>query len=163
MSDIQIRKATIEDSSLILGFVKLLAVYEKAQDKVTATVRDIQKSIFGADSSVSALICTIGGKPAGFAVFFFNYSTWLGENGLYLEDLFVSPEFRGSGAGKALLKHLANIAIQKKCSRFEWSVLDWNKPAIDFYDSLGAKPQKEWVKYRLSGNALIKFGRGKRL
>jgi len=159
MSKIQIRKATPKDSSLILEFVKGLAIYEKAEDQVTASVKDIQESIFGIASTVNALICTIDDEPAGFAVYFYNYSTWLGENGLYLEDLFVLPELRGNGAGKALLKRLAAIAVQEKCTRFEWSVLDWNTPAIDFYDALGAKPQKEWIKYRLSGKALLKFAR----
>ncbi len=96
----------------------------------------------------------------GFAVFFYNHSTWLGRPGLYLEDLFISPEYRGSGAGKALLKHLAKIAVSQKCPRFEWSVLDWNTPAIEFYKGIGAKPQDEWIKYRLSGDALMEFALG---
>ncbi|HEY8569978.1 GNAT family N-acetyltransferase, partial [Microbulbifer sp.] len=101
--------------------------------------------------------CNIDNKPVGFAVYFFNYSTWLGKNGLYLEDLYISPEYRGAGAGKALLKHLAKIAVSKNCGRFEWSVLDWNEPAIRFYQSIGAKSQDEWVGYRLAGNALEEF------
>lgn len=103
------------------------------------------------------MICSSNNQPIGYAVYFFNYSTWLGKSGLYLEDLYVSPEYRGVGAGKALLKHLAKIAVAKQCGRFEWSVLDWNEPAINFYQSIGAKPQDEWVGYRLAGPALEHF------
>ena len=157
MSVKEIRQATIEDSALILRFVTELAVYEKAENEVIATESDIEKSLFGIDSTTSAVICNINNKPVGFAVYFFNYSTWLGKHGLYLEDLYVSPEYRSVGAGKALLKHLAKIAFSKNCGRFEWSVLDWNEPAIRFYQSIGAKPQKEWVSYRLTGKALEEF------
>ncbi len=157
MSNIEIRKATVEDSSLILRFVTELAIYEKAEHEVKATESDIQESLFGSDSKTNAIICNINNEPVGFAVYFFNYSTWLGKHGLYLEDLYVSPEFRGSGAGKALLKHLAKIALSKNCGRFEWSVLDWNEPAIQFYQSIGAKPQAEWVSYRLTGKSLEEF------
>jgi GNAT superfamily N-acetyltransferase len=115
----------------------------------------IEESLFSASSTAHALICENGGRPVGFAVYFFNYSTWLGRNGLYLEDLYVTPEARGCGAGKALLKHLARIAVDRGCGRFEWSVLDWNEPAIKFYESLGARPQSEWVGYRLTGRALL--------
>jgi GNAT superfamily N-acetyltransferase len=157
MLNINIREAVIEDAQLILDFVKSLAVYEKAESEVVAGVEDIKKSIFSSDSNAHALICHIDDKPAGFAIYFYNYSTWHGKPGLYLEDLFIDSEYRGSGAGKALLKHLAIIAESKNCCRFEWSVLDWNSPAIDFYEALGAKPQKEWIKYRLDGNALREF------
>ena len=160
MPNIQIREATKEDSSLILQFVKELAAYERAASEVTATVKDIQKSIFSADSSVHALICSINEEPVGFAVYFYNYSTWIGKNGLYLEDFYVSPKYRGRGAGKMLLKHLAKIAVSKDCGRFELSVLDWNEPAIKFYESFGAKPQSEWVVYRLRGEALRDFAKG---
>ena len=111
--------------------------------------------MFGEDSSTLALICEVDNQAVGFAVYFFNYSTWLGKQGLYLEDLYVSPEYRGVGAGKALLIHLAKIAVSKQCGRFEWSVIDWNEPAINFYKSLGAEPQNEWVSYRLTGQALV--------
>ena len=121
MSNIEIRNATIEDSSLILRFVTELAIYEKAEHEVKATQSDIQESLFGSDSKTKAVICNINNEPVGFAVYFFNYSTWLGKHGLYLEDLYVSSECRGSGAGKALLKHLAKIALSKNCGRFEWS------------------------------------------
>ena len=160
MPDIKIRTANISDSPLILGFVRELAVYEKAGDEVRATEADIRQSLFGRDPTAHALICYIDDQPAGFAVYFFNYSTWLGRYGLYLEDLYISSEHRGCGAGKALLKYLAKIALSKKCGRFEWSVLDWNEPAIRFYRSLGAKPQNDWIAYRLTGHALEKLANG---
>lgn len=159
MSVIEIRKATIEDAALILRFVTELAIYEKAENEVIATEFDIQKSLFATDSKTKAVICNINNEPVGFAVYFFNYSTWLGKHGLYLEDLYVSPEYRGSGAGKALLKYLAKIALSKNCGRFEWSVLDWNERAIQFYRSIGAKPQSDWVGYRLTGKSLEEFAK----
>jgi len=158
MSLIEIRQATAEDAALILRFIIELAIYEEAEIEVIATESDIKHSLFGSDSTTSAIICNIDNKPVGYAVYFFNYSTWLGKHGLYLEDLYVSPEHRGTGAGKALLKHLAKIAVSKNCGRFEWSVLDWNEPAIQFYQSIGAKPQDEWVGYRLAGKALEELG-----
>lgn len=157
MANIDIHQATIADAALILRFVTELAIYEKAEHEVIATEADIRNSLFGASSTVRALICRKGGEPIGFAVYFFNYSTWLGKNGLYLEDLYVSPANRGTGAGKALLKHLAQIAVENDCGRFEWNVLDWNEPAIKFYRSIGAKPLNEWVGYRLAGQALEDF------
>lgn len=157
MPDISIRTATIDDATLILDFVKALARYEKAENQVLATEAHIKSSLFGSHATTRALICEKEGRPIGYAVYFFNYSTWLGKHGLYLEDLFVSPAERGNGAGKALLRHLAQIAVKKKCGRFEWSVLDWNAPAIDFYESFGARAQSEWVVYRLSGQALLDF------
>lgn len=150
-----VREANRDDSSLILGFIKELAKYEKAEHEVLATKSSIEDSIFSKDSSTRAVICEKEGSPIGFAVYFFNYSTWLGKHGLYLEDLYVSHTERGSGAGKALLKHLAEIAVANNCGRFEWSVLDWNKPAINFYESLGAKPKNEWIGYQLTGQDLI--------
>jgi GNAT superfamily N-acetyltransferase len=120
----------------------------------------IQASLFGAGSTAHALICERDGQPIGYAVYFFNYSTWLGQHGLYLEDLYISPEQRGGGAGKALLRHLAQLAVSRGCGRFEWAVLDWNQPAIDFYLSFGAKPQDEWTTYRLTGQALRDFAAG---
>ncbi len=149
MSDINIRVAEENDSAIILGFITELAIYENAEAEVIASVDDIQESIFGEASSVKALICSRGDEPVGFAVYFFNYSTWLGKKGLYLEDLYVSPNHRGSGAGKALLVNLAKIAFSENCGRFEWSVLDWNEPAIQFYRALGALPQDGWTSYRL--------------
>lgn len=157
MSTFTLRNATANDSALILGFIRELARYEKAEHEAVATESAIQSSLFGNDASAHALVCEFKNKPIGFAVYFFNYSTWLGQRGLYLEDLYVTPEHRGQGAGKALLKHLASIALANRCGRFEWSVLDWNKPAIQFYQSIGAKPQNEWIGYRLDGPALLAF------
>ncbi len=159
MSEITIRQAEIKDAPQILKFVIELAVYEKAENEVIATVEDIEATVFNDEYNTDAIICEKNGEPIGFAVYFFNYSTWQGKHGLYLEDLYVSPEHRGTGAGKALLKHLAKIAVGRSCGRFEWSVLDWNEPAIKFYQSIGAKPKNEWIGYRLSGEALQRFGR----
>ncbi|MCF6299824.1 MAG: GNAT family N-acetyltransferase [Proteobacteria bacterium] len=157
MTKITIRKATPEDSALILKFITELAIYEKAEEQVIASEADIKKSLFTDDTSTQAIICLLNDKPIGFAVYFFNYSTWLGKHGLYLEDLYITPEHRSVGAGMALMKYLAKIAVDKNCGRFEWSVLDWNDPAIKFYQSIGAKPQDEWVGYRLEGKTLEDF------
>jgi GNAT superfamily N-acetyltransferase len=157
---IEIRDASADDPALILRFVKELAAFERAPEAVTATEADIRHSLFGEDAIVYAVICEIGGVPVGFAVYFFNYSTWLGRRGLYLEDLYVSPAYRRAGAGKAMLKHLARVARSRECGRLEWSVLDWNTPAIRFYESIGAEPLNEWVGYRLAGEALDHFASG---
>ena len=154
---IKIREATIEDSSLILKFVKELAKFERAASEVSATIEDIQRTIFDNHSTVHALICSINNEPIGFAVYFYNYSTWKGKNGLYLEDIYITPKYRSKGAGEKLIKHLAKIAVLKDCGRFELSVLDWNEPAVKFYESIGAKPQSEWISYRLEGKDLEKF------
>lgn len=154
MSDYVIRTARPSDVGLILRFVQELADYERAADEVEASEADIHASLFTDNASVHALICERDDEPVGFAVYFFNYSTWLGRHGLYLEDLYVTPAQRGCGAGKALLRHLAGIAVARGCGRFEWSVLDWNQLAIDFYESLGARPQDEWTVYRLTGERL---------
>jgi GNAT superfamily N-acetyltransferase len=154
---IDIRAATEADVPRILGFVRELAIYEKAEHEVAATEDDIRRTLFGPEPQARALICRVGGVAVGFAVYFFNYSTWQGRHGLYLEDLYVSPAHRNAGAGKALLQHLARIAVEKGCGRFEWSVLDWNEPAIQFYRSIGAVPMDEWVRYRLTGQALADF------
>lgn len=145
---IDIRPATPSDAPQILGFITELADYERARHEVIASVADIERSLFSEGATAHGLICLRDGLPIGFAVFFFSYSTWLGSNCLYLEDLYITPEQRGGGAGKTLLRHLAKIACANDCGRFEWSVLDWNKPAIEFYKSLGAQPQEEWVRYR---------------
>lgn len=154
---IVIRNAAPADSAIIHGFIVELAVYEKAEHEVRASIADIEHSIFATDSPVKAFICLKDHEPIGFAVYFYNYSTWQGRKGMYLEDLYISPKHRGGGAGKQLLRHLAKIAMQEGCGRFEWSVLDWNQPAIDFYHAVGAKPQSEWVKYRLAGEDLATF------
>ncbi|MCG8708596.1 GNAT family N-acetyltransferase [Brenneria sp. 4F2] len=147
--NIEIYPAQKSDADVILNFIIELADYEKARHEVVASRQDIEKSLFGEDASAEALICRIDGQPAGYAVFFMSYSTWLGKNGIYLEDLYIGRQFRHRGAGKALLGHLADIARQRKCGRLEWSVLDWNQPAIDFYNRIGALPQNEWIRYRL--------------
>ena len=157
MNNYTIRPAQQADASLILSFIVELARYEKAEDEVEASEEDIRNTLFGDKATSHCLICENDGQPVGFAVYFYNYSTWQGQNGLYLEDLFVSTDERGKGAGTALLKYLAQHAVENNCGRFEWSVLDWNKPAIDFYESIGAKPKSEWLGYRLSGDALTRF------
>lgn len=154
---INIRPATPDDAELILRFITELAIYEKAEHEVKTDAAGIRDSLFAEGSTAHGLICENDGQPIGYAVYFFNYSTWLGKHGLYLEDLYVSPETRGLGAGKALLRHLAQLAVARGCGRFEWSVLDWNTPAIDFYESFGARPQSEWTTYRLTGQALLDF------
>ncbi|QNP47879.1 GNAT family N-acetyltransferase [Diaphorobacter aerolatus] len=150
-----VRKAVIEDTDTILRFVRDLAIYEKAEHEVLTTPEHVHRTIFSTDATAHALVCEQDGVALGMAVYFFNYSTWQGRNGIYLEDLYVDPAARGKGAGKALLKALARIAVEKDCGRFEWSCLDWNTPSLEFYDSLGALPQKEWIRYRLTGQALL--------
>lgn len=159
MDHLTIRPATLADSALILQFVHELAAFENAAHEVQATLDHVQGTLFCANPKVFSLICLDGATPVGFAVYFFNYSTWQGRHGLYLEDLYVSTARRGSGAGKALLRRLAQIAVEQDCGRFEWSVLDWNTPSIAFYDSLGAQPQSEWIRYRMSGQALLDLAR----
>lgn len=155
-----IREAVRSDAATLLGFIRELAIYEKAEHEVAATVETVEQSIFGEKSVTRVLVCEQDGKPIGMAIWFFSYSTWQARNGLYLEDLYVTPTARGAGAGKALLKRLAAIAVENGCGRFEWSVLDWNEPAIGFYQKLGAEPQDEWVRYRLDGDKLAAFARG---
>lgn len=157
MPAIAIRPATPDDAALILRFIRELAVYERAEQEVVATEADIRTSLFGGQGPARALICSVDGMDAGFAVYFFNYSTWQGRKGLYLEDLYLTPAHRNVGAGLALLRHLARIAVAEGCGRFEWSVLDWNEPALRFYRSIGAWPMDEWVRYRLAGPALVDF------
>ncbi|MFP1725412.1 GNAT family N-acetyltransferase [Lonsdalea quercina] len=154
---ITIRQAKTADAKVIYDMIYELAVYEKAPHEVVTTADEIKESLFSSDSKIEALICEVDGKTAGYAVFFTSYSTWLGRHGFYMEDLYVSPTFRGQGAGKALLKTIAQYAVNRRCGRLEWSVLDWNQPAIDFYQSIGALPQEEWVRYRLDGDALLNF------
>jgi GNAT superfamily N-acetyltransferase len=154
---IVIRKAVPSDAAIIHGFIVELAIYEEAEQEVKASIADIERSIFEPGTPVKALICLKDDQAIGFAVYFYNYSTWQGRKGMYLEDLYISPRHRGGGAGKFLLRHLAKIAVEEGCGRFEWSVLDWNQPAIDFYHAVGAKPQSEWIKYRLAGDDLLSF------
>jgi ribosomal protein S18 acetylase RimI-like enzyme len=150
---IAIRDAVPADAPLMLRFVRELAAYERSEDKVVATEADLAAALGSSPPQMEAVIAE-GDAPLGFALFFHNYSTWTGFRGLYLEDLYVTPEARGSGVGRALLAHVAAIAVARGCARFEWSVLDWNAPAIGFYRSLGAQPMDEWTVYRLEGGAL---------
>lgn len=155
--NIMIRQARPEDATAIYDMIYELAVYEKAPEDVVTTPDEIRRTLFGKDSNTEALICESEGKTVGYAVFFTSYSTWLGRSGIYMEDLYVCSDYRGKGVGKALLKNIAQYAVKRQCGRFEWSVLDWNQPAVDFYLSIGALPQCEWVRYRLEGEALLKF------
>jgi GNAT superfamily N-acetyltransferase len=154
-----IRPASIEDAPLILSFIKELAHYEKLSHEVTATEEDLKKTLFGEHPYAEVVISYLGDEPVGYGLFFHNYSTFHGRQGMYLEDIYVRPEARGLGVGKSLLRHLAQIAVQRGCARMEWSVLDWNQPAIEFYRSIGAKPMDEWTVYRLTGEALTAFSR----
>ncbi len=151
---ITLREATPEDIPLILQFIQDLADYEKEPAAAGATSEDIQRTIFEDRAYANVIIGEIDGQPRGFSLYFFNYSTWLGKPGLYLEDLFVQPAARGSGLGKALLLNLVRIAQEKGCGRMEWSVLDWNTPAIEFYRSLGAVPMDGWTVNRLDEAAM---------
>lgn len=158
MSDsVHIRSATSADAGLILGFIRELADYEKLTHQVVATEADITNSLFGARPAAECLIAEFAGKPAGFAIFFHNFSTFLGKPGIYLEDLYVKPELRGKGVGRKLLARLAKLALSRGCGRFEWAVLDWNAPAIGFYQSLGARMLDDWKINRLTGEALEKL------
>lgn len=154
---LSIRPAVLTDAACILAFITELADYERARHEVVATLADIEKTLFEPGSKNSSLICERNGEPIGFAVYFQSYSTWLGRNGIYLEDLYVTPQERGSGAGRQLLRHIAREAVANDCGRLEWSVLDWNEPAIGFYESLGAQAQGEWIRYRLEGDRLARF------
>ena len=153
----QIRPATVADIPLILEFIRELATYEKMLADVRATEDQLRATLFSAQPVVHCVLALADGQPAGFAIYFFNYSTFLAKPGLYLEDLFVQPAHRGAGLGKALLLHLAKIAHERGCGRMEWSVLDWNQPAIDFYQSLGAVPMNEWTVFRLTGATLQQY------
>lgn len=149
-----IRPATTADCPLISALIGELADYEKLRHECHATAEALSASLFGPKPQAECVIAELAGEPVGFALFFHNYSTFLAKPGLYLEDLFVRPAARGQRVGKALLTHLAALAVARGCGRFEWSVLDWNAPAIAFYESLGAKAQSEWTIYRVTGEAL---------
>lgn len=151
--DLTFRYAEEKDTLLILDFVKKLAEYEDMSDQVIATPEILKEWIFE-KKKCEVFFAVVDGKEVGFALFFYNFSTFLGRGGLYLEDLFVLPQYRGKGYGKAILQKLAQIAVERKCGRLEWSCLNWNKPSIDFYLSLGAKPMDEWTVYRLMGDTL---------
>lgn len=152
-----IRFATPDDVGTVLRFVRELAEYERELDKVVATEPMLHEALFSSPPAAEALIAAVDGEPVGLALFFHNFSTWTGWRGLYLEDLYVTPEARGSGVGKALLKRLAQIAVERGCQRFEWAVLDWNTPAQDFYKAMGASMMDDWRICRMSGDALTAF------
>lgn len=154
-----IRDATRTDCGIVLNFIRHLADYEKLSHEVIATEALLENEVFSPNSHVRVLIAEWHDQPVGFALFFYNFSTFLSRKGIYLEDLFVLPELRGKGIGKSLLKRIAEITIENKCGRVEWSVLDWNKPAIDFYKSIGAVPMDEWTVYRLTGEKLNEFAK----
>src|SRR5579863_6991941 len=152
-----IRSATPADVPQILAFVHALALYERAPDAVTATEADLLRDGFGPNPYYFCMIAEHEDRPAGFAFYFFDYSTWLGRPGIYLEDLFVHPEFRGLGIGKALLRKLAAIAVERNCARLKWQVLGWNTPAIDFYAAMGAEFMDEWRSVQVSGEPLLRL------
>ena len=155
--EIRIERATEQEVPLILRLIKGLSEYEKLAHEVTATEAGLRETLFGARPAAEVIIAYAGDAPAGFALFFPNYSTFLGKPGLYLEDLFVLPEWRGHGLGLAMMTHLARTAVERGCGRFEWSVLDWNEPAIGFYKSLGATLMDGWSIFRVTGDALTKL------
>lgn len=157
-NEFEIRFATEDDIYIILDFIIKLAEYENLLDEVVATPELLKDWIFK-KKKAEVILAVENGTEVGFALFFHNFSTFLGRAGIYLEDLFVLPEFRGKGYGKALLKKLAKIACERGCGRLEWSCLDWNKPSIDFYLSLGAKPMEDWTVYRIAGNELENFAK----
>ena len=154
----KIRSARRDETTIILQLIKDLAEYEKAPHEVKAGEREILETIFAENPKVFCDFVEVDGDIAGMAIWFLNYSTWQGKHGIYLEDLYVKPEFRGRGYGKALLQHLANICNERGYGRFQWWVLDWNSPAIEFYRSLGAEAMSEWTVYRVSGDPLRRLG-----
>jgi GNAT superfamily N-acetyltransferase len=158
-SDFQIRPARVEDVPVILQLIRDLATYERAPNEVTATEEQLVEVLFGQRPAAEVLLAFEGESPVGFALFFHNFSTWLGRPGLYLEDLFVKPEKRGKGYGRALLVELAKIARDRGCGRMEWAVLDWNEPALKFYRSLGARPMDEWTVFRLTRDGIEKLAK----
>ena len=158
MSKLSFREAEEKDCGLILFFIRELAAYEKMLDEVVATEELLSDWLFHKHSAEVIFACE-DGKEVGFALFFHNFSTFVGRAGLYLEDLYVLPEYRGRGYGKALLKRLAAIAVERGCGRMEWVCLDWNQPSIDFYRSLGARPMDEWTVYRVAGESLEQLAR----
>ena len=153
MEDFSIRKAVEQDTPLIFDLIKELAIYERLEHEMITTIQELEQNIFKKQQA-HVIIAEENGIPVGFALYFFNFSTFMGKHGLYLEDLYVKSAFRGKGYGKRLLKHLAKIAKAEDCGRMEWSVLDWNEPSIAFYKSLGAKPMEEWTVFRVTGKEL---------
>ena len=156
-SDLAIRFCSPHDVPTILSFIRALARYEKLEDQVVADEAKLRATLFGDRPAAEVLLAEVDRKPVGFALFFTSYSTFLAQPGLYLEDLFVDPPFRGYGIGKALLVHLAQIAVEKGCTRYQWQVLDWNEPAIKFYEAMGARVLKEWLPVRIDGEGLARL------
>lgn len=156
-TSLEIRTTTEADVPIILSLIRELAEYERAPDAVVATEGGLREVLFGAKRSAEVLLALENGNAVGFAVYFYNFSTWLGRPGLYLEDLFVRPEMRGRGYGRALLERLAQIAQERGCGRMEWAVLDWNEPAIQFYRKLGAEPMNEWTVFRLTREGIARL------
>jgi GNAT superfamily N-acetyltransferase len=159
-SGLQITSAGAADVPLILALINELAEYEKLSHESVATEASIHQALFGPTPRAEAVIARFDGESAGFALFFHNFSTFLGKPGLYLEDLFVRPAYRGRAIGKSLLSHLAALAVERDCGRFQWQVLDWNKPSRDFYERLGAQADAAWVNYRMTGDALRRLAQG---
>ncbi len=155
-----IRAATADDVPVIFGFIRALAEYEKLSHQVSATPEGLRATLFGERPAAEVALAEVSGQPVGFALFFQNYSTFLARPGIYLEDVFVLPEQRGRGIGKALLVYVAQLARDRSCGRFEWQVLDWNTPSIGFYESLGAQPLQEWITMRVTGEALDRLAAG---
>jgi GNAT superfamily N-acetyltransferase len=153
-SSLSLRAATVADTPQIFAFIKALAEYERLADRVVATESGLRDALFGPRPYAEVVLAEDAGEPVGFALFFHNFSTFLGRPGIYLEDLFVLPAARGRGVGRALLAYLAGLAVERQCGRVEWAVLDWNAPAIGFYERLGAAPNAEWTVYRLTGEPL---------
>ena len=157
MPTFHIEKAREQDCPILVDFIRDLALYERLSDQVEATPEDIRRELFQSNSVIHAVIAWLDDVPIGFAIYFYNFSTFLTRRGLYLEDLFIAPEHRSRGYGKAMMRYLAQEAIKQNCGRFEWSVLEWNTPAIGFYESLGAAVMHDWRICRLSGSALAQF------
>jgi len=157
---IDIRCATPEEAPLILGFIRELAEYERLQHEVVATAEDVRRTLFGAHPYAHALLACLDGEPVGYAIYFYNYSTFLCRPGIYVEDVFVRPGGRGHGIGRRVFEHLARLALEQHCGRLEWAVLDWNETAIHFYRRLGATPNDEWTTYRVAGSALERLAAG---
>ena len=155
----KIRPAQQDEVGIVLQFIHDLALYEKAPNEVEATEKELLETIFVDNARVFCDLVEVNGEIAGMAIWFLNYSTWQGKHGIYLEDLFIKPEFRGKGYGKSLLQHLAKVCDERGYGRFQWWVLDWNSPAIEFYKSLGAVAMDEWTVYRVSGDPLKKLGK----
>lgn len=160
LADFSIRDASTDDVPLILSFIRELAEYEKRSSEVVADETLIRQNLFGERRFAEVILGEFRGDPVSFAVFFHNFSTFLGKPGIYLEDLYVQPGMRGLGVGKTMLSYLANLALERDCGRLEWSVLGWNQPALKFYDSIGAEPMSEWTVQRITGDSLISLAKG---